>query len=663
MITRIMMTIISLSIFLRQTPKNYFFPEGMSKLGAAGEMHFDLGNFAQERISQFTDVDGNACTFQEYLRSRGLFASRCFVYLMSTATEEEREKASSCPSTQEGSDLLNLPLHLDAAAQNTASDVFMGIGKSELSEGFENLMKTSTPKSPFDVRESPKPVYALKDMKGNISPEDAISGNTLFIRYETLTESSYSEVVLKSMSFSISQCYDSVSLNNPLIREIELEAFDPLEHGFTIEEISKGGKSFVDRCYNSSSDDECGYIFPQATAQPSSLILHPPSEIWGYDRNELIMGVVASCHNAADAWYVWHRDGIKIKEGKTCCCVQIKAPGSYTVEVHSGEEKATSDPVMVCVISEFESPTSPVPSTSVTDSHCLLPVVEKEEITFSQKDEIGRGSFGVVYKGVWAGTNVAVKHVKIRHAKRIQSVVEREVRLHSMARHPNIVQIMAISFLKNSIYIVSELIGGHNLEELLFSDDGESSTTFNLQSYDKLDIRKQICQAVAYLHNLKPLVVHRDIKPANVLVAQTTHVTKLCDMGLSKLKSAQSLSQTTSTAIPGTPSYMAPECLLHNKKATVHSDIWALACTLIELFTEKDCWQQLMNEDEMGQDGGDLNNDCNPLIAIMKRKETPGSLESIPSTVGASFQQILPECCQYDLSRRPRAIDLVNAFH
>ena len=175
---------------------------------------------------------------------------------------------------------------------------------------------------------------------------------------------------------------------------------------------------------------------------------------------------------------------------------------------------------------------------------------------------------------------MAVKHVKIRHAKCIQSIVEREVRLHSMARHPNIVQIMAISILKNSIYIVSELIKGHNLEELLFGDDDENSTTFTLQlSCDKLDIGKQICQPVAYLHNLKPPVVHRDIKPANVLVAHlTTHVTKLCHMGLSKLKSAQSLSQTTSTAIPGTLSYMAPECLLHNKKATVHSDIWAFKC-------------------------------------------------------------------------------------
>ena len=36
-----------------------------------------------------------------------------------------------------------------------------------------------------------------------------------------------------------------------------------------------------------------------------------------------------------------------------------------------------------------------------------VPVLDKEEITFSE--EIGRGSFGVVFKGSWAGTDVAVK--------------------------------------------------------------------------------------------------------------------------------------------------------------------------------------------------------------------------------------------------------------
>jgi len=68
---------------------------------------------------------------------------------------------------------------------------------------------------------------------------------------------------------------------------------------------------------------------------------------------------------------------------------------------------------------------------------------------------------------------------------------------------------------------------------------------------------------------LKPPVVHRDIKPANVLVDEATQITKLCDMGLSKLKSALSVSRTTNIGIPGTPSCMAPECLLDRKKATV----------------------------------------------------------------------------------------------
>lgn len=75
-------------------------------------------------------------------------------------------------------------------------------------------------------------------------------------------------------------------------------------------------------------------------------------------------------------------------------------------------------------------------------------------------------------------------------------------------------------------------------------------------------------------------------------------------------------------------------CVLQHLGISVHTD-WTFHC-----------WQQLMNEDKMGQDGADLNNDCNPFIAIMKRK-TLGSLESIPSTVGVSFQHILTECNIY----------------
>ena len=117
---------------------------------------------------------------------------------------------------------------------------------------------------------------------------------------------------------------------------------------------------------------------------------------------------------------------------------------------------------MVCLVDELEPPSPPVAGIEAKESHCLmseeihppvsgkdghglLPVVEKDKVIL--KDEIGRGSFGTVYKGLWAGTDVAVKHIKVRNAKRLQASVESEIKVHSLVRHPNIVQIMAISFL------------------------------------------------------------------------------------------------------------------------------------------------------------------------------------------------------------------------
>lgn len=210
--------------------------------------------------------------------------------------------------------------------------------------------------------------------------------------------------------------------------------------------------------------------------------------------------------------------------------------------------------------------------------------------------------------------------------------------------------------------MVSELINGRNLEDLLFADPDDDET-FTIQACDKLLVGKQICQAVAYLHNLKPPIVHRDIKPANVIVAKATHTTKLSNMGLRKLKSAQSLSQTQTTSVTGTPSYMAPECLVAKKKATIHSDVWSLACTLIELFREKDCWEDLLENKESSQEQGDDNVAIvNTLVNLMKAETFPSSLQSLPSTLEASFGQLLKDCFQHKSEKRPGAVDLVHAF-
>jgi len=59
--------------------------------------------------------------------------------------------------------------------------------------------------------------------------------------------------------------------------------------------------------------------------------------------------------------------------------------------------------------------------------------------------------------------------------QRIRPVLKMEVKVHSMIRHPNIVNI-EISFLKNFILLVSEFIDGRNLEELPFADDHDNET-------------------------------------------------------------------------------------------------------------------------------------------------------------------------------------------
>lgn len=192
--------------------------------------------------------------------------------------------------------------------------------------------------------------------------------------------------------------------------------------------------------------------------------------------------------------------------------------------------------------------------------------------------------------------------------------------IQSKTRHPNVIQLMAVSLGKSSVYIVSELVPGVNLDDILFGEELTTQNYFQIPEDKKPYVGKQVSQAVAYLHNLKPPIVHRDIKPENVLVAKDSLKTKLCDMGLSKIKSFQSLSRTGSQAIPGTPSYMTQKCLIYKRSATTMSDIWSLGCTLLELFTGQETWQELSAEQNTGD------NELDTLGNVLRKEMKPMSL-------------------------------------
>lgn len=69
---------------------------------------------------------------------------------------------------------------------------------------------------------------------------------------------------------------------------------------------------------------------------------------------------------------------------------------------------------------------------------------------------------------------------------------------------------------------------------------------------EKLEIFRQVCEAVKYMHSLN--IIHRDIKPENILLDEEMNV-KLSDFGWSCIYSKSS----TWSSFSGTLEYMAPE--------------------------------------------------------------------------------------------------------
>ncbi|KAJ8682610.1 hypothetical protein QAD02_018402 [Eretmocerus hayati] len=107
---------------------------------------------------------------------------------------------------------------------------------------------------------------------------------------------------------------------------------------------------------------------------------------------------------------------------------------------------------------------------------------------------------------------------------------------------------------------------------------------------------KQIVSGLAACHLLKPCpIIHRDLKPAYVMIDKFFTI-KICDFGFSKSDSSnQSIVSSVGTNSYGTFTYMPPEVLVSNEEATTSGDIWSLACTLIEMYSESCLWGEKGN--------------------------------------------------------------------
>ncbi len=191
--------------------------------------------------------------------------------------------------------------------------------------------------------------------------------------------------------------------------------------------------------------------------------------------------------------------------------------------------------------------------------------------------KIGSGGIGVVYAAehVTLGHEVAVKVLRGAAARDGGEIarLRREAYIQVHIEHPNVVRVLDLDQMPDgSIYVVMERLVGRSLAEKL-ARDGLLAPALAVRVF--IDV----CRALHAAH--RKGVVHRDLKPGNIFLCEDG-LAKVLDFGMSKLATAESLTQTGYTL--GTPEYMAPEQCI-GAQVESRTDIYALGVMMYEALT------------------------------------------------------------------------------
>ncbi|PIA28596.1 hypothetical protein AQUCO_06800037v1 [Aquilegia coerulea] len=186
---------------------------------------------------------------------------------------------------------------------------------------------------------------------------------------------------------------------------------------------------------------------------------------------------------------------------------------------------------------------------------------------------IGEGTFSKVKLAMNTETHqkVAIKIIdkEMIMENNLKDQVKREIRTMKLLRHPNIVGIHEVIGTKTKIYIVMEYVpGGRLLDKLTYLK--------RLSEEAARQYFQQLIDVVDYCHCRN--VYHRDLKLENLLVDGRGNL-KVSDFGLSAIQEPGELLSTSC----GSPSYVAPEVIAHERYDGAAADVWSCGIILFEL--------------------------------------------------------------------------------
>ncbi|CAM8907010.1 unnamed protein product [Rhodiola kirilowii] len=214
---------------------------------------------------------------------------------------------------------------------------------------------------------------------------------------------------------------------------------------------------------------------------------------------------------------------------------------------------------------EFENETGP--------KRYSYKALQRATTKFDEKNKLGEGGFGGVYKGLIDRKTVAIKRVSKGSRQGVKEYAS-EVRVISKLRHRNLVQLLGWCHERDEMLLVYEFMPNRSLDTHLFKSE------IALTWASRFKIAQGLASALLYLHEgCNQYVVHRDIKSSNVMLDSAFNA-KLGDFGLARLVDHLKISETTNLA--GTRGYIDPESVITGK-TTKQSDVYSFGILALEI--------------------------------------------------------------------------------
>ncbi|XP_053212676.1 serine/threonine-protein kinase WNK3-like [Panonychus citri] len=254
---------------------------------------------------------------------------------------------------------------------------------------------------------------------------------------------------------------------------------------------------------------------------------------------------------------------------------------------------------------------------------------------FLKFEQIGRGSFKTVYKGLDTQTGAAVAWCELQESlsKCERQRFREEVEMLKGLQHFNIVRfydyIEVNTPNRKCLVLITELMTSGTLKTYL-------------KRFKKINIKvlkswcRQILKGLNFLHSRTPPIIHRDLKCDNIFITGTNGSVKIGDLGLATLKN-----RSFAKSVIGTPEFMAPEMYEEHYDESV--DVYAFGMCMLEMATGEYPYSE-----------------CSGPAQIYKKVTSGVPPASFDKVENQEIRDIIGMCIRLDKMERPTVKELLQ---